>query len=127
MEKKKKLHHWQIINIGLFIFDILAINFSYLFALFLRFDFIYSRIPMRFLTGFIKVAPVYTVFTIIVFYLLKMYKSLWRFASVEELFKGVYAFLITGIFHVIVTVLIFERMPISYYIVGALLQFFLTT
>ena len=127
MEKKKKLHHWQIINIGLFIFDILAINFSYLFALFIRFDFIYSRIPMRFLTGFIKVAPVYTVFTIIVFYLLKMYKSLWRFASVEELFKGVYAFLITGIFHVIVTVLIFERMPISYYIVGALLQFFLTT
>ena len=127
MEKKKKLHHWQIINIGLFIFDILAINFSYLFALFLRFDFIYSRIPMRFLTGFIKVAPVYTVFTIIVFYLLKMYKSLWRFASVEELFKGVYAFLITGIFHVIVTVLIFERMPISYYIVGALLQLFLTT
>nr|WP_276938004.1 nucleoside-diphosphate sugar epimerase/dehydratase [Helcococcus sueciensis] len=127
MEKKKKLHHWQIINIGLFIFDILAINFSYLFALFLRFDFIYSRIPMRFLTGFIKVAPVYTVFTIIVFYLLKMYKSLWRFASVEELFKGVYAFLITGIFQVIVTVLIFERMPISYYIVGALLQFFLTT
>ncbi|MGY3775961.1 nucleoside-diphosphate sugar epimerase/dehydratase [Helcococcus sueciensis] len=127
MEKKKKLHHWQIINIGLFIFDILAINFSYLFALFLRFDFIYSRIPMRFLTGFIKVAPVYTVFTIIIFYLLKMYKSLWRFASVEDLFKGVYAFLITGIFHVLVTMLIFERMPISYYIVGALLQFFLTT
>ncbi len=127
MEKKKKLHHWQIINIGLFIFDILAINFSYLFALFLRFDFIYSRIPMRFLTEFVKIAPVYTVFTIIVFYLLKMYKSLWRFASVEELFKGVYAFLITGIFHVLVTLLIFERMPISYYIVGALLQFFLTT
>ncbi len=127
MKKKKKLLHWQIINILLLIFDIVAINFSYIFALFLRFDFVYSRIPERYISGFIKIAPVYTVFTLIVFYFLKMYKSLWRFASVEELLKGVYAFFITGIFHILITLFIFQRMPISYYIVGAILQFILTT
>lgn len=127
MKKTKKLLHWQIINILLLIFDILAINFSYIFALFLRFDFVYSRIPERFIKGFIQIAPVYTVLALIVFYFLKMYRSLWRFASVEELIKGVYAFFITGIAHVILSLFVFQRMPISYYIVGAILQFILTT
>lgn len=127
MKKKIKLLHWQIINVLLIIFDIFALNFSYIFALYLRFDFVYSRIPERFITGFMKTAPLYTIFVLLVFYFLKMYRSLWRFASVEELIKGVYAFLITGIFHVLITLFIFERMPISYYIVGAILQFILTT
>lgn len=127
MKKTKKLMHWQIINIGLALFDILAINISYLFALFLRFDFIYSKIPQIYMTGFLQISLIYTIFTLFVFYLLKMYKSMWRFASVEELLKGVYAFFITGIFHVIVSVIFFERMPISYYVVGAIMQFILTT
>lgn len=122
-----KIKHWQIIGIGLVIFDILAINLSYLFGLFLRFDFTYSLIPNIYITTFIKFAPIYTIFSIIIFYIFKMYKSLWRFASDRELFRSIISNVVTSLFHIVVTLAFFHRMPISYYIMGAIIQLVLTT
>ena len=124
---KKKLEHWQIINIGLVIFDIIGVNLAYLFALFLRFDFTYSYIPNLYLETFISMIPIYTIFSLIVFYMLKMYQSLWRFASVAELVRGLIATIITCVFYVLVSIFVFHRMPISYYIMGAIIQFLLVT
>ena len=124
---KKKLEHWQIINIGLVIFDIIGINLAYLFALFLRFDFTYSLIPNLYLETFISMIPIYTIFSLIVFYMLKMYQSLWRFASVAELVRGLIATIVTCVFYVLVSIFVFHRMPISYYIMGAIIQFLLVT
>lgn len=124
---KKGLKHWQKINIALIIFDVIAINISYLFALFLRFDFAYSKIPEIYIETFLSFAPFYTIFTLLVFNAFKMYRSMWRFASITEIFRGIYTFIITGIFYICATLLFYDRMPISYYIIGALLQFILTT
>lgn len=40
------------ITIILVVYDILAVNASYFFALLLRFDFIFSKIDQKFLDGF---------------------------------------------------------------------------
>lgn len=124
---KKKLEHWQIVNIALVLFDIIGLNLAYLLALFLRFDFTYSYIPHSYLKIFISMIPIYTIFSLIVFYMLKMYQSLWRFASVTELMRGLIATIITSTFYIFISIFAFTRMPIAYYIMGAIIQFLLVT
>ena len=43
-----KIEHWHIIAIYLIIYDIMAANASYFFALLLRFDMSYSSIPQEY-------------------------------------------------------------------------------
>ena len=124
--KKKRLEHWQMIALYLVIYDILAINFSYFFGLWLRFDLHFSSIPIEYLHSFLKFAPIYTIFTIFVFQRLKLYNSLWRFASFSELNRIIIASAITTIFNIVGMTAFIQRMPLSYYIIGAVLQFGLT-
>lgn len=120
--KKKRLEHWEVIAIYLIIYDVVAINFSYFFGLLLRFDLQFSNIPQEYLYSFLKFAPVYTIFTVCVFYFLRLYKSIWRFASFSELNRICVASIITTIFHIVGITVFVHRMPISYYIFGAAMQ-----
>lgn len=123
MDGEKKIKHWEIISIYLALYDILAINFSYFAGLWLRFDLRYSGIPREYFGAFLKFAPFYTVFTILVFMALRLYNSLWRFASFSELNRILISSIVTTIFHIFGITLFFGRMPMSYYIIGAVFQF----
>ena len=126
-EKTIKIQHWKVIALYLMIYDIFAVNFSYFLGLWLRFDLRYSNIPENYLHAFLKFAPVYTIAVLVIFYFLHLYNSLWRFASFNELNRILAATVITTVIQVLGITVIFERMPISYYIVGAAGQFGLTT
>ena len=123
MRNKRKLEHWQIISLYLIIYDIVAVNAAYLVALLLRFDFRYSQIPEYYLGAFLHFAPIYTIFCIFVFSFLKLYNSLWRYASFAELNRIIISSGITFLFHTVFITAFFARMPISYYFIGAVLQF----
>ena len=123
MRRRRKFEHWQIIGLYLIIYDIIAVNAAYIVALLLRFDFLYSRIPERFLSAYMHFAPIYTVFCIFTFAVLRLYKSLWRYASFSELNRIIVSSFITFLFHTIFITVFFHRMPISYYLTGAILQF----
>ena len=129
MKKKEKninnkIEHWQIISIILIVYDIVAVNFSYFIALLFRFDLNYTAVPRRYLISLVKIAPYYTLFCLVVFTLLKLYKSLWRFASLYELIRIIIATIITLIFQILAIYYI-GRMPIIYYVGGATIQFIL--
>lgn len=124
--KKKKIEHWQMIALYLMIYDVLAINFAYFFGLWLRFDLHFTSIPAEYMSAFLKFAPIYTVFTIFVFAQLRLYNSLWRFASFSELNRVIVASVITTIFNIVGMTAFIQRMPLSYYIIGSVLQFGLT-
>ena len=126
-KKKFSLAHWKVIAIYLVVFDIIAINFSYFFALFMRFEFSYKSIPQEYFMAYLKFAPIYTVFTIVIFYVLRLYSSLWRFASFNELNRVAGASAITTVFHWVGITVLFSRMPMSYYVTGPVIQFCLTT
>ena len=126
-EKTIKIQHWKVIALYLMIYDIFAVNFSYFLGLWLRFDLRYSNIPENYLHAFLRFAPVYTIAVLVIFYFLHLYNSLWRFASFNELNRILAATVITTVIQVLGITVIFERMPISYYIVGAAGQFGLTT
>ena len=121
------LEHWKLIALYLLIYDIVTINLSYFIGLWLRFDLQYSKIPSEYLMAFIKFAPFYTVFSIIVFYMMHMYNSLWRFASFNELTSIMMATVVTGTAHVVGITLFVRRMPIAYYVFGICAQFIFTT
>lgn len=124
--KKKKIEHWQIIALYLIVYDVIAINFAYFFGLWLRFDLHFTNIPAEYMSAFLKFAPIYTVFTIFVFVQLRLYNSLWRFASFSELNRIIVASVITTIFNIVGMTAFIQRMPLSYYIIGSVLQFGLT-
>ncbi len=123
--EKKKIEHWQVVAAYLLLFDIVAINASYFLALFLRFDLHYSLIPAVYLNALLKFAPVYTIFTVVVFWIFKLYNSLWRFASISELNRILGASLIVTVFQIVGMTIFVQRMPVSYYIFGAVIQFVL--
>lgn len=122
-----KIEHWHIIAIYLIIYDIMAANASYFFALLLRFDMSYSSIPQEYFQAFLKFTPFYTVFVLIIFALLNLYNSLWRYASFSELNRIIVASGITTAFQILGITLFIYRMPISYYVFGAVFQICLVT
>jgi FlaA1/EpsC-like NDP-sugar epimerase len=107
----------------LLIYDIAVVNLSYFIALMLRFDLSYSLIEPIYLKTWLHFVPIYTIFCIVVFIYLNLYKSIWRFASYMELVRVVGATVVTSFFHITMTIMLLNRMPISYYLIGGLLQF----
>lgn len=127
LRKNRRWEHWEIIAAYLVLYDVFVINASYFLGLLLRFDFRFSAIPQEYLQAFLKFAPAYTIFTIIVFWILRLYKSLWRFASFSELNRILVASGITTLFHTVGITAFVRRMPISYYVIGAVAQFCMVT
>lgn len=117
--------HWQKVVLMLAFYDAFAVNFAYLIALWLRFDCRFTAIRPGFLRAWLYFVPIYTVFSIIVFRILRLYRSIWRFASYTEIWRTALSSVITSTFHTILITLLFVRMPVSYYLIGALLQFIL--
>lgn len=125
-EKKKfRLEHWQVIAIYLAVYDVIAVNFSYFFALLLRFDFQFSVIPKSYLQMWKSFAPFYTAACLVVFFLFRLYQSIWRYASYSELIRVFLASIVTTGIQIIGTLVSVGRMPISYYLAGAVFQLFL--
>ena len=120
-----RLEHWHKIAICLAIYDAIAVNISYFLALLIRFDFKYSTIDPLYINALIKFLPINTVMCLTVFYFLRLYRSIWRFASYSEFARIVTSSIITFFLHTVLITILFYRMPLSYYIWGALMQFFL--
>ncbi len=119
-----QLEHWFVIALYLMVYDVIVVNASYLAALWLRFDCKYTAIPAEYLQAWMKFTPVYTIFCIVVFWFLRMYHSLWRYASYNELGRAMMAAVITTVFQCVGITICIKRMPISYYMMGAVIQFF---
>jgi len=123
--QKRKLEHWQIIAICLIIYDVLSIHASYFLALWARFDCRYSQIPTNYLNACLRFTPFYALGTVIAFWCLRLYRSMWRYASYTELTRTAAGSLSASIVHAALITFIFGRMPISYYFWGSSLQFML--
>ena len=118
-----QLEHWHIIALGLMLYDSLALSFSYLIALWLRYDLRYSTIDTIYIERWKAFLPFYILGSLAVFWFLKLYKSIWRFASYSELLRVSMATVICSVFHIIGITFFWGRMPISYYVIGAILQY----
>lgn len=88
MLKDKKL---LIRRSFLILLDILLINFASFCAIASRFDFKFTKIELQYSEVIAQYAPIYTVVTLLIFFAFRLYHSLWKYASIEEMTKVIYA------------------------------------
>lgn len=126
-EKKKGDYIWMRRAFILVFLDMISILMSYLAALLLRFDFIFSNIPREYLTGYLWSMPYWVIITVVVFYGLRLYHSIWRFAGIDEAKRIVEAYIILLFLYAAGIFIMDLRMPRSYYFVGYVFSLMLTT
>ena len=120
--KGRRFEHWQIISVALMLYDFVAVCGAYFLALFLRFDGVYSAIQARFMIPYKRFILPYAVFCILLFIAMKMYNSVWRYASYTELARTLAGSMIASAIHAVLITMLFRRMPVSYYLMGAFFQ-----
>ena len=116
------IEHWQTIAVILMMYDFVTIAFSYFFGLWLRFDFRFLSIPEPYLQVYYKMIIPFTLLCIVIYWFFKLYRSIWRFASYSELKNIILSNIICGALNYIITRVFGARMPLSYHIIGILMQ-----
>ena len=114
--------------------DVMTVLFSYFFALMLRFEFRYSYLVehgVDYVRNYLRLMPVWCFVTLVVFVCCKMYRGIWRLASVAELECIFLSYLILAPCYYL-TVQFYNHffdfiLPRSVYIMGVLINFCLTT
>lgn len=119
-----KIKHWHMVAYFLVAYDFITIVASYFLALWFRFDCRFSHIEIRYLEKYYQIIIPYAIFAILVYWILGLYRSIWRFASFFEVKRLVYATVITLFIDALVVTSFVYRMPISYYVFGIGFQFF---
>ncbi|SHM76168.1 NDP-sugar epimerase, includes UDP-GlcNAc-inverting 4,6-dehydratase FlaA1 and capsular polysaccharide biosynthesis protein EpsC [Anaerosporobacter mobilis DSM 15930] len=71
-------------RIFLIILDSLMINVCAFMAILIRFDLSFNNIPTHYLDAILAYVPWNTVITILIFYCCRLYHSLWKYASIDE-------------------------------------------
>ncbi len=118
----------HIIAAFLMLYDIIVAAGSYFVALWIRFDCSYTMMMSNkaVVIAWAKFLPIYLVATALVFWIFKLYQSVWKFASFVELERIICSAAILGVFHTVLITVLFGRMPIAYYILGIIIQAMLT-
>lgn len=124
--KGKLFKHWQLVSVFLVLYDLAAVTGAYFLALWFRFDCQFGEISSEYLLAWLKFAPIYAAVSVVVLWSMRLYRSIWRFASFIELERIALASGILGVFHAVFITLLFQRMPVTYYIFGIAIQFMLT-
>lgn len=95
--------------------DIVIINFSVFLSLVMRFEISVQQIPEEYMAAYKHAMIPYTFITLIIFWLFRMYHSLWQYASIAEVYKIVEACAVTEVVHISLTSFMEWRLPRSCY------------
>ena len=87
MKKEKKPFNAKLFyrRTYLIIYDIISVVFSSYIAVLIRYEFHLDTVPEHFLTPINRFLPVNILLTLLIFYIFRLYHSLWAFAGETEL------------------------------------------
>lgn len=120
MEWKEKL-------IVLGVMDILTIYISYALALMLRFELSFAAIDKVYVEGFVDTIPIWCLATLVVFFVCHLYHSIWSLASTRDVLTIIKAYLLLIPVYTLLKHVLDMNMPRSYYAMGYIINFCLTT
>ena len=112
-------------NLWVILLDLLSVNASYFLALMIRFYVNWTFRPIvmsEYLPTFQQFAPWYSIVALIVFAYFRLYNGIWRYAGLNDLNRIIFANFCTLIVQIVGTCLFIKRMPLSYYVIGSILQ-----
>ena len=107
------------------LYDIFAVNFAYFIALVFRFyvNFEFNVSAEKYVPAFIQFALWYTLCCLIIFWAFILYNSRWKYVGLNDLNRILIACVTTSVVQVVGSLVFVERMPITYYIIGAVILF----
>ena len=120
-----RIAQWRVVALFMAIYDFAAVCGAYFLALFFRFDGVFSAIPQQYLIPYEQFILPCAAGSVVLFFLLRMYSSMWRYAGFTEFVRTFIGSVISSIVHTVLITVCFKRMPLSYYILGAGFQFVL--
>lgn len=113
----------------LMLFDALAVNAAYGLVLLLRYDGLLHYIDVAYVHTYKWLMIPYAVISVTVFWLSRMYKSIWKFAGFDELIRALFGSTAASvIYSAMCTALIniaypdYSRMPLTFYVFGYFVQ-----
>lgn len=120
---------WFLIRFILVVYDILAVNLAHYMALVIRFYVAkqFHSVAPYYIEAYSSYAFWYTAACLGIFSFFKLYSGIWKYAGFNDLNRIVFASIFCLGAHVGGTLLFGMRMPITFYCIGAALQFCLIT
>ncbi len=107
----------RISTLILLIIDIIIIHFSSYMGLLVRFDLNWTKIPAQYLSAVRNYIWVYVFITIIIFFLLRLYSTIWRTAGIREVWNIVIACMLATLLQIAGMTLLEHRVPRSFFII----------
>lgn len=121
MKKMVSSVNYKLLSRRLFLvaYDIIAATVASLFALLIRYDFRYDAIAPHFLESMKTFLPITIMITLIIFYIFRLYNSLWIFAGATEMQNIVIACLAASALEGLGLYFTGRQVPRSYYFTNA--------
>ncbi|MBO4679435.1 MAG: polysaccharide biosynthesis protein [Lachnospiraceae bacterium] len=107
---------WVERAIALAVADILIVVVAAMAALWIRYDFSFGIIDRNFWNNAVKMLPFDVLSTLVIFWFCKLYQSVWRYASANELIKVAFAVILEGLLQLAVFMCFDIKVPRSYYL-----------
>lgn len=107
-------------KILLLVLDIILVNMCIYVALIFRFD---GNIPKQYIDIFINTLIYLTIIKIAIYYIFGLYRSLWRYASIDELLQLAFAVATEGVLTFLFGQFFNVRLPRSVYAITCILTF----
>ena len=105
--------------------DVLVVYASFFLALFFRFDLSFSSIPDYYLSRYLWIMPLWCILTFVVFYIFKLYHSIWDYVSIDEGIIMMRAYVVLIACFTISKFVLDLVMPRSFYVFGIVIAFVL--
>ena len=107
--------------------DILSFFGSFFMSLWLMHNFKLLEIPYEQLWIFLRVTGIWSILAVGTFFLFGLYRSIWRFASVDELLRIMGAYVVLLLSGAVYVFAVGREISYSFYIVGGVFSFLSTT
>ncbi len=103
MNKNKEPFNFEKLyrRVGLILYDVLSIFGASFLSILIRYEFKISEIPEYYFDALFAFLPLNIVITILIFYLFRLYDSLWAYAGEKEMQNLVMACVLSGVINAI--------------------------
>ena len=120
---KKTNSHATWVAIGLMSFDYISIHLAYFLALWFRFDCCKVKdIPIAYVNGYLCSIIIYAIVAVVIFLPLRMYKGRWVDVVPARVLQFAIGSLVASALYGVIINLFVIQMPVSYHLVGAMIQ-----
>lgn len=107
----------------LVIIDILTITVGFFLALFIRFDFNLASVDQSYIDAYLGSVFIWAAAAVIVFFIFRLYSSIWSFAGAFELLLIFGAYCVLCVIYIVYAVVFDLGMPRAYYAIGLIICF----